>query len=96
MDEQDYRGRSAQVETVGFIELPALGDPWEREELSLNEIRRRCGYVSLSQCTVCRHPKCSEIEQAMMTQSCRAVAVKYGVGRTSLERHMHNHFALPE
>ena len=96
MAKSDYRGQAAKVETVGFIELPALGDPWEREELSLNEIRRRCGYVSLSQCTVCRHPKCSEIEQAMMTQSSRVVAKTYGVGRGSLERHMHNHFAVPE
>jgi len=96
MAKSDYQGQAAQVETVAVIELPALGDPLEREELSLNEIRRRCGYVPLSQCTICRHPKCDEIEQAMMTQSCRAVAKKYGVGRMSLERHMHNHFALPE
>ena len=96
MGKQDYRGQAAEVETVATIEIPAFADPLDREELSLNEIRRRCGYVPLIQCTICKHPKCSEIEQAMMTQSCRVVAKKYGVGRTSLERHMHNHFVVPE
>jgi len=96
MDEQNYRGQAAQVETVGFIELPALGDPLDREELTLNEIRQRCGYSKPATCTICKHPKCGEIEQAVMIKSTRAVAKEYGVGRHSLERHMHNHFAVPE
>lgn len=95
MGKQDYCGQAAQVETVGVIELPILEDS-KREEMTLNEIRERCGYSRPTQCTICNHPKCAEMEQAMMTQSSRVVAKKYGVGRTSLERHMHNHFVLPE
>ena len=96
MDEQNNRGQAAQVETVATIELPALGDPLEQEELSLNEIRERCGYRKLTLCTICNHPKCAEMEQDMMTVSSRKVAAKYGVGRGALERHMQHHFKVPE
>jgi len=96
MDEQDYRGQAAQVETVATIELPALGDPLEREVLSLDEIRERCGYHKLTLCTICNHPKCAEIERAMMTLSSRKVAATFGVGRGALERHMKYHFKVPE
>jgi len=96
VDEQNNRGQAVQVETVTTIELPALGDPLEREELSLDEIRERCGYRKPTQCTICNHPKCAEMEQAVMTVSSRKVAAKYGVGRRALERHMRHHFKVPE
>ena len=96
MDEQDYKGQSGQVGTVGVIEIPALADPLEREELTLDEIRERCGYSKPTTCTICNHPKCAEIEQAIMTKSSRWVAQEYGVGRVALQNHMHNHFAVPE
>ena len=96
MGKQNHKGQASQVETVATIEIPVPGDPLEREELSLDEIRRRCGYSKPATCTICKHPKCGEIEQAVMIKSTRAVAKEYGVGRTSLERHMHNHFVVPE
>jgi len=96
MGKQDYRGQDAQIETVATIELPALGDPLEREDLSLDEIRERCGYSRLTQCTICNHPKCEEMEKAVMVRSSRKVAQEYGVGRGALENHMRNHFEIPQ
>lgn len=96
MAKQNCRGQAAQVTTVATIEIPALGDPLEREELSLNEIRRRCGYAQLMQCTICSHSKRDEIEKAVMTKSARQVAREYGVGRSAIASHMRNHFVVPK
>ena len=96
MGKQNHKGQASQVETVATIEIPVPGDPLEREELSLNEIRRRCGYAQLMQCTICSHSKRDEIEKAVMTKSARQVAWEYGVGRSAIASHMHNHFVLPK
>ena len=96
MGKQDYRGQAAQVETVAVIELPALSDPIEeQEELTLREIRERCGYSEPTTCTICKHPQCKEIEKAVMTASARQVAREYGVGRGAITSHMRNHFVVP-
>ena len=96
MGKQDYRGQAAQVETVAVIELSALGDPLDREELSLNEIRRRCGYKEITRCLTCNHPDRKKIEQAVMTESAGLVAKRYGMSKPALLNHMRHHFVVPE
>jgi len=96
MGKQNHSGQDAQVETVAVIELPALGDPRGHEDLSLGEIRERCGYSPLSVCKTCNHPQRDEIERAVMTESVNRVAKRYGLSKTGLGNHMRQHFAVPE
>ena len=97
MGQHNYRRTGCKVETVRAIELPALGDPLENLEApTLREIRQRCGYETASSCKTCNHPQRDEIEQAVMTESVRQVAKRYGLSRTGLLNHMRQHFAVPE
>jgi len=95
MGKQNHSGQASQIETVGVIELPALGDPLEREGLSLDEIRERCGYQAMTTCKACNHPQRAEIEKAVMTESVGSVAKQYGLSKPGLLNHMRNHFVVP-
>jgi len=97
MGKQNNQGQASKVETVDVIEIPALADPLETEEApGMDEIRRRCGYQPITQCKTCNHPKRAEIEKALMTESFRTVAKRYGIGKEALRNHMRYHFKIPE
>lgn len=107
MEQRDYEGEDFQVtpdtcvrisgrsRTLGVIEIPALADPLEeQEELTLDEIRGRCGYAPMTMCRTCNHPQRAEIERAVMTESVNSVAKRYGLSKPALLNHMKNHFSV--
>ena len=47
-----------------------------------------------TQCTICRHPKREEIEDALVRRvPMRRIARRYGVSKSAVGRHIRNHVA---